>query len=541
MAPLLLLVIGCVRVEAAPKGPLTDGEFKRASWDWVQNATAATAAWGDIGDWDVSGVSDFSWAFSTTRNVAGNKQSAGDAGNPNAVAFVGGNALSKWITSSATSLSATFLGAESMNADLSGWSVTRVISLQQTFAGASKFVGTGLGSWITAAVTTLYRTFDNAGEMNSDLSKWQVGKVVRMYGTFAGASKFNGKGLDSWDTSSVTTLYETFYLAGEMNADLSKWQVGKVVTLRSTFEGASKFAGAGLNFWNTSSVTDLEGTFRLARKMNVDLSGWTVSKVKDSGLRNTFLGASNFVGTGLGSWDITSVTTLKGTFNGASRFTGTDLGSWDTSSVNDLQNTFYKAGEMNSDLSGWKVGNVTTLFGTFNGAFKFSGTGLGLWITTSVTTLYRTFQEAVDSDRTRSITCTHGAKTVYTKTTDTVCNDVPCEAGITWSITGNAPCVSCAANSTCGVVGVAKACTKTTNTMCREPAPVIAPPLPPLPPSSPTADNVCGDGMYMHRKKCTTTCPDGYYGDRGGTSAAEDGTLTQRDIITIQCSEIFTM
>ena len=30
--------------------------------------------------------------------------------------------------------------------------------------------------------------------------------------------------------------------------------------------------------------------------------------------------------------------------------------------------------------------------------------------------------------------------------------------------------------------------------------------------------------MYMHQKKCTMSCPDGYYGDRGGASPAADGT-----------------
>ena len=88
--------------------PLTDATFKKATWDYVQDAGSATTKWGDIGDWDTSGVGDFSRAFSTDRNEAGGSYVIG--GNPKAAMFVG-NAISKWDTASATSLGYTFLGA----------------------------------------------------------------------------------------------------------------------------------------------------------------------------------------------------------------------------------------------------------------------------------------------------------------------------------------------------------------------------------------------------------------------------------------------
>ena len=65
--------------------------------DWVQNAVTATLDWGDIGDWDVSGVKDFSYAFSVHRTVAGG--SFARDSNPKAATFVG-TAISKWNTAS---------------------------------------------------------------------------------------------------------------------------------------------------------------------------------------------------------------------------------------------------------------------------------------------------------------------------------------------------------------------------------------------------------------------------------------------------------
>ena len=85
--------------------PLTDAQFKQATWDYVQNTATATTKWGDIGDLDVSGVKDFSYAFSTVRNQAGGSRKINE--NLKAKTFVG-TTISKWNTVSATSLDSTF-------------------------------------------------------------------------------------------------------------------------------------------------------------------------------------------------------------------------------------------------------------------------------------------------------------------------------------------------------------------------------------------------------------------------------------------------
>ena len=154
-------------------------------------------------------MGDFGRCFSIHRNAVG--AYAGNA-NMNAKKFVG-TAISKWITTSLTKLHNTFQHAEGMNADLSGWRVGKVKTLQATFARAYKFAGTGLSSWDTASVITLRETFSSAGEMNADLSKWKVGKVGSLEKTFVSASKFTGTGLASWDITKVAVMTNTFLSA----------------------------------------------------------------------------------------------------------------------------------------------------------------------------------------------------------------------------------------------------------------------------------------------------------------------------------------
>ena len=326
---------------------MTEAQFKEASWDWVQllpDTADAVDKWGDIGTWDVSSVKDFSFAFSTARDKAGGSYKA--SGNPNAATFVG-TAISKWNTASATTLDNTFNGAGAMNADLSTWKVGTVTKLEHMFNGATKFAGTGLDSWITTSVTNMYGTFWGAEEMNSDLSKWSVGKVATLQNTFKGASKFAGAGLISWITTSLTTMHGTFWDATEMNSDLSKWSVGKVTTLGSTFDNALKFAGAGLHLWITTAVTDLVSTFFQAGEMNADLSGWSTARI--TLLETTFKGASKFAGVGLDSWDVSKVTDMADAFASTTSLTScskrkiVDASSWKSNSAFDSYKTSWAA------------------------------------------------------------------------------------------------------------------------------------------------------------------------------------------------------
>ena len=184
---------------------LTDAEFKEASWDWAQNDATASGKWGDIGDWDVTIVKDFNFAFS-----AGRQESGGSGGsNPKAASVVGAG-MSKWKTLAVTSMLQTFIGAEAMNADVGGWDVSRVTTLDNAFNKAEQFLGIGLDKWTTTAVTKLSSTFYDATKMNADLSAWDTANVGKMQNTFRSAHKFTGLGLRKWSVGKVTTMENMF-------------------------------------------------------------------------------------------------------------------------------------------------------------------------------------------------------------------------------------------------------------------------------------------------------------------------------------------
>ena len=190
------------------QAPLSDITFKAASFDWVQDTVAATTRWGDLGDWDVSGVGDFTRAFCECRTADGSHT---NGANLKAATFVG-TGMSKWITTSLTKMEWTFRGAAAMNADLTSWSVVKVTTMEGAFSSANKFAGKGLDSWITSSIagTALHFTFSTAREMNADLSGWNVAKVKTFLNLFDGAAKFTGTGLYKWRVPEATDMKDMF-------------------------------------------------------------------------------------------------------------------------------------------------------------------------------------------------------------------------------------------------------------------------------------------------------------------------------------------
>ncbi|WP_233758714.1 BspA family leucine-rich repeat surface protein [Mycoplasmopsis agalactiae] len=102
-----------------------------------------------------------------------------------------------------------------------------VTSLEKTFKGLKSDKVLGIESWDTSNITNLSETFIDAENFNQDLSNWKTLNVTDMSATFFNAKKFNSP-LDKWDTSNVENMQSMFYGASEFNQNISEWNVKKV-------------------------------------------------------------------------------------------------------------------------------------------------------------------------------------------------------------------------------------------------------------------------------------------------------------------------
>ena len=176
--------------------PLDNESIRDAVW-LGESVAAVIAKYGQIAEWDVSEVEDFSGLFSSRGGI---RNFTAD--------------LSGWDVGNATNMSYMFLGADSFTSDLSEWNVGNVKHMNYMFARASSF--------------------------NSDLSKWDVGNVSNMGGMFQGARRFTSD-LSEWNVGNVEDMTFMFDGATSFESDLSKWNVGNVEDVTGMFEGAASF------------------------------------------------------------------------------------------------------------------------------------------------------------------------------------------------------------------------------------------------------------------------------------------------------------
>jgi len=89
-----------------------------------------------------------------------------------------------------------------------------------------------------------------------------------------GAAAFNDN-IDSWQMTSVTTMWQMFRGAANFNQNINSWRTGSVMSMTEMFASAESF-NQPLDSWQTASTTDLSGMFHTALRFNQTLDAWQV-------------------------------------------------------------------------------------------------------------------------------------------------------------------------------------------------------------------------------------------------------------------------
>jgi hypothetical protein len=135
------------------------------------------------------------------------------------------------------------------------------------------------------------------------------------------------------------------------DTDVTFWDTSHVTDVSYMAEGLMHIL-SGLEHWNTSRVTNMEGAFRNS-DFNQDIGKWDVGRAETM--------AVMFEGTPLnmdiGKWDTSSVQNMSGMFAGASAFNQA-IGKWDVGQVITMIQMFSGAQAFDRDLSTWAVGRV---------------------------------------------------------------------------------------------------------------------------------------------------------------------------------------
>ncbi|CAL6429326.1 unnamed protein product [Bathycoccus prasinos] len=276
---------------------------------------------GDLSNWDTSRVKSMESMFYDAASFLGDGFSNWDVSHVTnmdsmfykSLAF--NQPIGSWDTSKVTDMYAMFESVASFNQDITNWDVSQVTSMERMFYECSSFdqdvsVWTGVAS--TTAQTdmfyaaTSFRTKfacanANDGPANTCTlpepildANWHAYvaeclAIAPVDGMCTSWDKYGAHGaMPNWDVSLVTDMsgyteissYKGFGGKSTFNADISKWNTGKVTSMRSTFNRASAFnqdigswnTAQDIGSWNTGQVTDMIRSFIYASAFNHDIS-----------------------------------------------------------------------------------------------------------------------------------------------------------------------------------------------------------------------------------------------------------------------------
>jgi len=255
-----------------------------------------------------------------------------------------------------------------------------------TYDNADKLVKvTSFGSISLTSLYGAFRSTTNLEEVPSTLPA----TITNLRRAFVLTGKASITGLDDWDVSNVTDMYEMFSLASAFNQDISAWNVANVTDMNHMFYHATAF-NQNIGIWNVSNVTDMDNMFNGAVAFNQNIGSWIVEKVTD--MNYMFYGATVF-NQNIGSWDVSEVTNMRNMFYNATAF-NQNIGSWNVSKVTNMSAMFYNADAFNQDIGDWDVGEVTSMFHMFRETFAFNG-DISSWDVSKVTGMSYMFLNAI--------------------------------------------------------------------------------------------------------------------------------------------------
>ena len=365
--------------------------------------------------------------------------------------------LNNWNTGNVTGFVNMFNSCFLFNQCLGSWNVTKCTSFEGMFYSCLEFNNgdnsVPLNNWTlnTTSPVNLQYPFIDCRKFNRYIGDWNTSKVNSMADLFNGCTIFNngfapGVGTGNqlnWDTSSCTNMSKVFYQAPAFNSNLgtgtTPWDVSKVTTFASMFNGATNFNNgddaAPINNWNINTVSNvsMNSMFMGASIFNRDISNWNMTKVNHIGfmfntatafnqpvgnwertgstlgnvtnMRQTFR-FTNFFNQDISNWNVNKVTDFGFMFNAAIAFNNgsnsntnpvtsrTGIDGWDINTVSNVtMDSMFQSANFNRYIGDWNVSKVTTMGNMFLSNTSFNQ-DLSKWNMSSVTSMESMFYSA---------------------------------------------------------------------------------------------------------------------------------------------------
>lgn len=201
-------------------------------------------------------------------------------------------------------------------------------------------------------------------------------------------------GLQYLNTSEVTNMSNMFGSSRLKSLDLSHFDTSNVVSMSGMFWNCSSLTDLDLSSFDTSKVEDMYSMFRGCSSLkSLNFSNFDMSKVR--GMSYMFGGCSSLTNLELRIVDTNNAKTriMSSMFDNCSSLTSLDLSHFNTSSVTNMNSMFRRCSSLTTlDLSHFDTSNVEDISWMFDDCSALTTIYVSdLWNTQSLTSGFKMF------------------------------------------------------------------------------------------------------------------------------------------------------
>ena len=274
-----------------------------------------------------------------------------------------------FVTEKAKDISGIFNDCEKLsNINVSNWNVSNVTSTEKAFANNFLLKSLDLSNWDMSNCENSQMMFysDTALTSIGNTSNWNVSKITTTHSMFEGCSKLQSLNTSKWVFSNLTNADSMFSNCQVLTKlDTSNWGMGKVIYFGFLFNNCYALTSLNVSKWDTSNANNFNAMFNECVNLtNIDVSNWKTSNVTQA--VNTFLDCKKLTQVAVQNWDMSNVSQLSGMFAYCSGITSLDISKWNAPKLIEINNTFNGLTKCTSiKIKGMYAPNIDTCINTF--------------------------------------------------------------------------------------------------------------------------------------------------------------------------------
>mgnify|MGYP000487905072 FL=1 len=274
-----------------------------------------------------------------------------------------------FVTEKAKDISGIFNDCEKLsNINVSNWNVSNVTSTEKAFANNFLLKSLDLSNWDMSNCENSQMMFysDTALTSIGNTSNWNVSKITTTHSMFEGCSKLQSLNTSKWVFSNLTNADSMFSNCQVLTKlDTSNWGMGKVIYFGFLFNNCYALTSLNVSKWDTSNANIFNAMFNECVNLtNIDVSNWKTSNVTQA--VNTFLDCKKLTQVAVQNWDMSNVSQLSCMFAYCSGITSLDISKWNAPKLIEINNTFNGLTKCTSiKIKGMYAPNIDTCINTF--------------------------------------------------------------------------------------------------------------------------------------------------------------------------------